>query len=235
MRFPSVSDLAIMKPKKDGSTYFAAFAFQKKTQPLTIHLDGVTCVKSKSALYVKSKEFMNYMADMNDHIVETVKQKCASWFNSNMDTNLVDEYFVNPLRYDKEHGYLVKIGECDVDPGRYSLVLEARGLRFLKQKFNIEWVVADISPAHDIEFTIDDDTETESESEEDLPEPIPDDIREVKEHHQAQIDNLCDRHKATIASTQDVLHKLEALRNDIDGFATVADFLGVEDLLESLQ
>lgn len=235
MRFPSVSDVVVMKPKKDGSTYFASFSYLKKSQPLVIHLDSVACIKSKQNLYVKSKAFMNYMVDLNEHIVETVKSKCSSWFNSNMDTELIDEYYVNPLKYDKENGYLVKIGESDVESGKYTLTLEATGLRFLKQKFNIEWSILEISQAEEIEFAIDDDNESEELSEEDIPEPIPDDVNDMKEKYNNTLDGLLEKYLVEYNRIKDIVSSLQKAKSEIADFTSLAEFFVIDDLVETLQ
>jgi hypothetical protein len=245
MQFPSVKDVIIMKPRKDGSTYFAPLAFQNKTQVFTIELSNVQCIRANS-LYIKNKAFMNYMVDLNEHIVETVKDKCASWFNSSMSTDLIDEYFVNPLKYDKEHGYLVKVDCDDIDKShekshdKYNLTIEVRGLRFLKQKFNIEWAVINFDSAQAIEFNIDDTSDVSEE--EDIPEPIPEDVNDMKEKYTITLSELVDQHKSkadearkALSDIEAIIQKLESSKNDITSFNSLAEFFEIDDFIESLQ
>lgn len=235
MRFPSVSDINISKPRKDGSTYFAQFTVAKKN-PVIIQLDAVSCITNKNTLYVKNKELMNYMVDLNEYIIDTVKQKCSSWFNSNMNTDLIDEYYVNPLRYDKVNGYLVKLGDSlDKEDGKYNLVLEVKGLRFLKQKFNLEWSVTEVTHAQDIEFAMDDEVSEPDEEEEDIPEPIPDDVNDMKDKYITLVSDLHSKYKKQADDIQSIVEKLENARNDILAYTTLAEFFVIDDLVESLQ
>lgn len=235
MRFPSVSDISIRKPEKDGSTYFATFAYNKhRNSPVKIQLDTVICVKSKDNIYVRNKEFTDYMIDLNEHIIEIVKQKWPAWFKNNLNKEFIEESYVNPLRYDKRYGNLVKLGQCDVEEGKFDIKLEVTGLRFQKQKFNIVWSIKEITAAQDVEFTFADESDNEI-IDDDLPEPIPEDVEDAKEKYTLHINDLLERYTEEYDRLKSIIDKLSNAKNDIKSFESLEDFVVIEDLIETLR
>lgn len=234
MQLPSVKDVMIVKPKKDGSTYYSAIYHEKKKNPLALDLQDIMCVRYKpGTVFLKNKHLMNYVSDLGDHIVNIVKSNCTEWFNSNMNIDLIDEYFVNPMRYDKEHGYVLKIDtENEFQSGeKYNLQIEVKGLRFLKQKFNIEWVITSIDKSTDIEFVMDDDISDISEEE--LAEPIPDDLENLKVSYGNDIDILIERFAEEVDGLVQKIEILKGLRQNLE--TKIPNFDEIAAKLEGLQ
>ena len=106
----SVSDLMIAKPKKSEGSFICAIK-----QPFIIDLSASQLVHIKDTndsaqfVFLKNKKLYNYMYDLNNKIIDIVKDNCTSWFNTNMNADLIDDYYTNTLVYDKTHGDLIKI------------------------------------------------------------------------------------------------------------------------------
>lgn len=227
MQFPTVSDIIISKPKRDGSTYLAAICYQRKKNACQICIDGATCIPSNNAFMIKSRSFMDFMSDLNEHVIEIVKQNCEEWFNNNMSLDLIDEYYSNPMKYDKVHGYVVRIKhEGDICPrqSKVNVTLRLKGLRFLKQKFGLEWEVVSFTQdtAHGFEFDMLEAEESASEitSDDDIPEPIPDDVSDIKNQYFTRLleikKSLQTTHEnilAEIALVDDALQQIENADN----------------------
>ena len=109
------------KPKKiDGNTYICQL-FQSK-QPLKILFEKSTIISSTNltnistlkhnneyTLILKNKSMYDFIFDLNTHIVDTVKKNYQTWFVSNMNPDFIDDYYSNPLFYNKVHGDLIKL------------------------------------------------------------------------------------------------------------------------------
>ena len=60
----------------------------------------------------KQNELRDFMEDLDEHIIQQVKQNYKDWFVSNMDPQLIDEYFSNNLLFKKPFGDIVKL-QCN--------------------------------------------------------------------------------------------------------------------------
>lgn len=184
----SLDELIISKPKKSEGSFVCAIQ-----QPFPITLSGSQLVHVKDTsegaqfIFLKNKSAYNYMYDLNAAILNIVKGNCSSWFNTNMSSDLIDDYYTNTLVYDKTHGDLIKIkviGEkefgSDLVGNTLNLELNAEHLRFYKQKFVLETTVKKCEIACDIiEFSSDDDELLEDEEEE--PEPGVEELEQMRE------------------------------------------------------
>lgn len=241
MQAQSVQDVTISKPKKDGSTYFAPIHIRKK-QAFTIDITDAQCFTTSSSniVYVKNKHFLHYLVDLNDHIVDIVKSNCASWFNSNMDTELIEEYYINPVKYDKRYGDIIKIELCKgldtsvLEAGsakKFDIVIEVKGLRFLKQKFSLEWNIIQLDAAEDIQFCMSDNDL--SSEEEDLPEPIPEDITEAKDNVIQRINALENKFEKQIEEITNAMERIKTLKEALFDISTLNQLSELELEVES--
>lgn len=230
MQFPTVSDIIISKPKKDGSTYLASIAYQRKKNVCEVHVENASCIPSTNAFLLKSKGFMDFMSDLNEHVIEVVKSNCGDWFNNNMSLDLIDEYYANPMKYDKVHGYTVKIKyDGSVPEGKVNVKLQLTGLRFLKQKFNLEWTVESIESAGDFEFDMMEsfDSDSDVSSEDDIPEP---DISEIKAQY---IHTLSDVQKKLIQSQERIATELASVENALSKVRNASTLKALNEIYES--
>jgi len=163
-------DITFSKPKKIDGTFICAIK-----KPLLLNLCGSQLIHIKEVrdqlgsyiIFLKNKNLCNYMYDLNQRIIELVKENCTTWFNTNMNPDLIDDYYTNTLIYDKTHGELIKIKIIGQEEDKLSdsfignnvnLELNAFQLRFYKQKFVLECKINNCETACDIiDFASDDD------------------------------------------------------------------------------
>ena len=234
-------DIHALKPKKDGSTYFAQLLHKKKEIRFT--LDNVHVFpQTSSSILIKHKQMFMYMADLSDHIIHVVKEHCEAWFNNNMDIELIEDYYVNPVKFHKVHGSVMKIklvnGSIefsDKNSIKANIVIVLKGLRFLKQKFSLEWEVREWSPSttNDIEFDLLESDDLSTSEDEDLPEPIPDDVDAIKKSLLAQLasvhSKLTKKIEALSMSADEVKTYLAEVRTADD----LATFTRIQDIMDS--
>lgn len=183
----SYDKLLISKPKKSDGTFICSIK-----QPFLINLLGSQLVHIKETtdggqfLFLKNKAAYNYIFDLNTSILDIVKGNCSSWFNTNMSSDLIDDYYTNTLVYDKTHGDLIKIKVIGSEVSEefvgstLNLELNAEHLRFYKQKFVLETSVNKCEVACDIiEFSSDDDDDLLEE--EDEPGPSIEELEQMRD------------------------------------------------------
>lgn len=206
----NVNHIEFSQPKKiDGNTYVCQLSDKKNSKkPITISFNDskVISLKRNTSDYLltfKNRGMNNFMDDLNSHIIETVKRNYQTWFVSNMNPELIDDYYSTTLAYNKEHGDIIKlrcINVSDIETlesaseqkQKANITVTFKNLRFYKQKFVLECIVnqCDIRDSkYDlIEDNIDDDVSEEN----DFPEPDPEEIRTIKNNYISKLKNIHD-------------------------------------------
>ena len=112
----NVNHIEFSQPKKiDGNTYVCQLSDKKNSKkPITISFNDskVISLKRNTSDYLltfKNRGMNNFMDDLNSHIIETVKRNYQTWFVSNMNPELIDDYYSTTLAYNKEHGDIIKL------------------------------------------------------------------------------------------------------------------------------
>ena len=177
--------ILVSKPRKSNGSYVCTISYKSKGDKLTLSLPNAFIIKTKPLqqrdeilLYFKSKNSINFICDLNAFIIETVKDNSRTWFNNEMNIELIDDYFTNTLFYDKKYGDIIRL-KCigdetkieDYVGKRVNILIAFNQLRFYKQKFSIECTVESISDS-----CIFDD---ESDKEDDIPYPTGEDLDEI--------------------------------------------------------
>lgn len=177
-----VNLMQIQRPKKNGSnTYLCSISFEKKRNPYTINIKNAKILKlselstpGDSYLYLipKSRADFNNIYDINEKIVDVVKENSESWFNNNMNLELIDDYYTSTLIYDKSYGDIIKlkivgslypeINELDKNKF-YDFKITLLQLRFFKQKFVLETSIDAYQESEAICFINDSDEEQHDE------------------------------------------------------------------------
>jgi hypothetical protein len=194
-------ELIIAKPKKVDGTFICAIKNLLKIELPSCHLIHIKETNDQAQfIFLKNKNLCNYMYDINNQIISIVKENCTTWFNTNMNPDLIDDYYTNTLVYDKTHGELIKIKIVgDLLPESmigniYNFEFNAIHLRFFKQKFVLETKITkyEITSECDIiDFPSDNE---EEEEEEDIIYPSNSELLEMKQEvlskTQVRIDKL---------------------------------------------
>lgn len=216
-------DLIIARPKKSEGSFVCAIR-----QPFEISLSNAQLVHVKETnddaqfAFMKNKPMYDYFYDLNARIVDIVKQNCGNWFNTNMNPDLIEDYYTNTLVYDKTHGDLIKlkiVGErmlpSDLVGTALNLTLSAKHLRFYKQKFVLELEIDTYETACDvIDFSSDDgDTAFDSDDE---PYPSTLELKEMKEEVLAMADRELEALEAQLAEVESKIESVKARRKKMD-------------------
>lgn len=200
-----ITELLIAKPKKVDNTFICNIK-----QPFLINLTGSQFVHIKDNsdgsqfIFLKNKNMYSYMYDLNSSIIDTVKQNCGTWFNTNMNPELIDDYYTTTIVYDKTHGDLIKLKVTgntlfpkDVINTKLNISLIANNIRFYKQKFVLETIIDKYETGCDIIEFSDADSDVELASDEDEPYPSVAEIEEMRndivQKCQTEIDKLTER------------------------------------------
>jgi len=188
-----LENMVICKPKKTmNGTYVCPIYLTDAKDAFQVQFDNSTIVNihpslpTETVLSLHNKQYCNFVFDLNQRIISIVKKNCVEWFRNNMDIDLVDDYYINPLAYDKKYGDIIKIkcsNELDEDEydlkKLYDITITFKQLRFSKQKFLLECTVESIEESKSM-FFMDEEEESADEVEEEPPEPSQEELESIK-------------------------------------------------------
>jgi len=214
-----IDNIIISKPHKFDNSYTCSIYYPIKKKKLKINFTNSILLYTKSInnkneffIFIKNKNFNNLMYDINDKIINIVKKESINWFNNNMNTNLVEDYYTNTIFYDKEYGDIIRlkcIGNEKILKNKFmkknDINIIFNHLRFYKQKFVIECEIDSISEINNIK--INDELNESDNSDNDLPYPDEEDISNIKEECILYINNY--------------LEELTIQKNEIDNKITI--------------
>jgi hypothetical protein len=215
------------KTDKTDKTDKADNIKSKKTIKISFNDSKVISLKKNTSDYVltfKNRGMNNFMDDLNSYIIENVKKNYQTWFVSNMNPELIDDYYSTTLAYNKEHGDIIKlrcINLSDTDTETLESAIEKKqkanisiifkNLRFYKQKFVLECII-DECEIHDNKYDlIEDNIDDEVLDENEFPEPDPEEIRTIKNNYISKLKIIHDTLENEIANLDQ--KKMEVLDN----------------------
>jgi hypothetical protein len=188
-------NIIISKPKKSNGSYTSQISYNSKGEKLTVVMPNASLIKTKplqqrneSMIYFKCKEAIDVICDINAYVIDNVKENSKTWFNTDMNIELIDDYFTNTLIYDKKYGDIIRlkiIGDeklVDEFIGKtVDIEITFTQLRFYKQKFVIECVINNIKETCFLLEESQDDLEylEDLKDQEDIPAPTFEDINNI--------------------------------------------------------
>ena len=196
----NIDKVIISKPKKQDATYICPLSYNTKQEALEIKIDKALVVsvkplqtRNENMLTIKvNNKLVKTFADLNYHVLETVKNKSQLWFKNNLNIELVEDYFSNLVHFDKKYGDVLKLKIIGNDEQfksflgqNVSINIIAEHVRFYKQKFVIEFTIHDITVCKSTYALQESEAE---EEEEDLPFPSCDVILNMKEECLAKLE-----------------------------------------------
>ena len=194
-----IHNIIISKPKKNETTYICPIFYKSINQELKFTIDKTMIVsikplqtRNENMITFKSNVAINFFIDLNFHILDTVKQKTKTWFKNNLSIDLVEDYFINLIVFDKKYGDVIKIKIIGDDEQlkayllqNVTLTLTALNIRFYKQKFIVEFKVDNVALAKSlVAFK---EVPEENLSEDDEPFPPCDIILNMKDEYLEKI------------------------------------------------
>jgi hypothetical protein len=220
-------DLIIAKPKKVDGTFICTIKNSLKLELPSCHLIHIKETNDQAQfIFLKNKNLCNYMYDINNQIISIVKENCSSWFNTNMNPDLIDDYYTNTLVYDKTHGELIKIkiiGDLlpeDMIGNIYNFELNAIHLRFFKQKFVLETKITkhDIISECDIIDFPSDNEDDEIDEEDNIIYPSNSELLEMKQE-------VINKTHAKIDQLQQELNELTDIKKKMEEAQEIDDII----------
>jgi hypothetical protein len=171
----AIDTIVIGKARKNEGFYICHVTTLEKT-PFFVVLDNAQVLDIKetsNTVIVKSKCSARYMDDLNEKIIDIVKQNSSNWFSTSIDNELIDEYYISTLQYDKKRGETIRIKVRNIDEitdkslsRHVKFILVLKYLKFYKQKFFAEFNIEAVHPAETAQCSdvfLDDDCEDDQE------------------------------------------------------------------------
>lgn len=169
----AIDTIVIGKARKNEGFYICNVTTSDKS-PFVVTLDKaqvLTIKETSNTVILKSKCSVRYMDDLNDKIIDIVKQNSSNWFSTSIDNELIDEYYISTLQYDKKRGETIRIKVRNIDEiidkqisGHVKLVLVLKYLKFYKQKFFAEFNIESVETTELCnDVFLDDDCEDDQE------------------------------------------------------------------------
>lgn len=169
----AIDTIVIGKARKNEGFYICNVTTSDKS-PFVVTIDKaqvLTIKETSNTVILKSKCCVRYMDDLNDKIIDIVKQNSSNWFSTSIDNELIDEYYISTLQYDKKRGETIRIKVRNIDEimdkqisGHVTLVLVLKYLKFYKQKFFAEFNIESVETTELCnDVFLDDDCEDDQE------------------------------------------------------------------------
>lgn len=193
----SIDNLAFSKAKKKEGFYICPVKGTFTLRLDNVSIDSIKDTSNTIILKCKDKEITKYMDDFNQKILTIVTDNSSSWFNANIDSDLIEEYYISTLQYDKKRGETIRLKLRNIEDAKYvdknvSIALSLKNLKFFKQKFYPEFqieVVEEIENHHNLEMYSDDEFYGD---EEEHPVPSYEEVMTMKEECMKELRNKCD-------------------------------------------
>jgi len=239
-----IDTIVIGKARKNEGFYICNVSTLNKS-PFVVTIDKaqvLTIKETSNTVILKSKCSVRYMDDLNDKIIDIVKQNSTNWFSTSIDNELIDEYYISTLQYDKKRGETIRIKVRNIDevvdrqfsgPVKFTLVLKY--LKFYKQKFfaefNIEGIetVELIQPCNDV-FLDDDCEDCEDYHEYALPS-----FEEIQTIRMDCLQKLYSSRNKILEQMEKCQTQSQTLDNAIENLETCTDFNLITELCEEYQ
>lgn len=159
-------------------------------------------------ILLKNQDLHNFMFSLNQHIINTVKNNYKTWFASQMDPELVDDYFSTTLTYDKAHGNVVKLQLRDSvseDIKKYvgtkcKITINFNKLKFFKQKFFLECTIGSIG-TNPCEIK-EEECDVGFGSDDEIPEPSIEDLENMRKTCLAKLTQTLEVLKSSVKMTE---------------------------------
>lgn len=240
----AIDTIVIGKARKNEGFYICHVTTLDKS-PFVITIDKaqvLTIKETSNTVILKSKCSARYMDDLNDKIIDVVKQNSSNWFSTSIDNELIDEYYISTLQYDKKRGETIRIKVRNIDEvldkeisGHVKFTLVLKCLKFYKQKFfaefNIESIEAVelIQPCNDV-FIGDDCDDCEDYQEYALPS-----YEEVQAIRIDCLQKLYSSRNKVLEQMEKCQTQSQILDNAIENLETCTDFNQITELCEEYQ
>lgn len=235
---PIIDDIIVHKPKKSiGNSYICPIYYQSKKKAYTIILKNAKVLKVSRLnnlddiyLFLRIPNVYNYFFDVNQKIIDIVKKCSGEWFNNNMNPELIEDYYINTLVYDKTYGEVLKLKVLDSDDHsleklggkdiNYDIDISLTNLRFFKQKFVLEMRVNNFSVNTGFSFIDSDQEDRDIDNADSISDvaasPSHEEVLEIREDFLKSMDIKIDEIKDKITDLSEKIKDLESCKNEVE-------------------
>jgi hypothetical protein len=235
-----MTKLKISKPKRHGNSTFLGEIYLQGTDKKThkfaaknVKVINVKDVEDDQYIYMKHKDVIKNMCEITSEVIESVKGNCDKWFKTILSEDLIEDYYINPIMYDKDKGRIIKLkvlNKLDIEqvPGYVDMNIELKYIKFYKQKFILEWNIILLNDnVHEGGSEIASDSETDDD---DVPSPYNEELETLRQEYITRVKNKL----STLLQDQKILEEnlriLEQEDINVSGLSRVCDEL--DKLLE---
>ena len=187
----NIQGLNVGKARKREGYYICPVTFTENKLPFTVTFEDATIVEHReksNTIIIKCKGMVRFMDNLNEAIMDIVRENSGSWFNTKLDDDLIDEYYISTLQYDKKKGETIRMKVNNIDEieenykdSKVLLSMTLKYVKFYKQKFFPEFQVDSIEHIENSQPIFIDDSDDEFiDDEEDLPLPSFEEIQQIK-------------------------------------------------------
>jgi len=219
--------ILISKPYRLENSYVCPIYYNHKKDKLHIIFNNLNIIAVKQlksrnefVIHCKNKNYNNFIYDYSSFIIDKVKEKSLEWFRNDNILEFIEDYYTNPLLYDKKHGDIIVfkcIGDDNImlnNIGKtFDIKIEFTNLKFFKKKFLTECKIIEINDTK-TKYNLIDDIEDDIISLEELPEPDLEDINNIKSEY--------------INKAESYLGKLKDLQSEINSKIILLDNLMIK-------
>lgn len=213
-----MTHIVISRPRKTEDSLFGKIEYEGHN--LRVFFYNAQVIKHKqikhmsnfyTVLFLKlSRKAYKSMVEFDAHCTDQVKTNIPSWFTKGLDENVIEEYYTSSLAMSKTDGVLVKLkvqgAEELLEPGKYDLLMNLKGLRFYKQRFIPEWEIRGVKPiGGDFLNSIESDDDGVWNDDDEIPCPNSDEIVAMYDNLQSIIDERVQKNEQELIQAEQVL------------------------------
>jgi hypothetical protein len=240
----SFDKIIISKARKIDNTYICPIYYHVKNEHLQLKFTNVYVISLKPLkqrnefiLDFKNKNYCNFLFDLNAHIINIVKEKSSIWFNNNMNIDLIDDYYSNPLLYDKNNGDIIRLKCIGSEDNlkekighKIDITIQFNQLKFYKQKFLVECEIINYQDVN-VNCEI---IENEEEYQDEFPEPTADDINIIKNTYIKSTDAYLNNLKIMINSFEAKINEIEIIKDQLSNTKNNQNIINMCNDLEKI-
>lgn len=217
----NVDDIIISKPKKSDNSLLCSIYYNSKKEKPTITMKNMFVIGTKPLshrneffIYIKNHNYNNFIFDLNKYLINIIRDKSTSWFNSNLNADLIEDLYTNTIIYDKHYGDIIRlkcVGEQEhileeIKNKHIDINITFNHIRFYKQKFVLECEINTFEISEDIFINYYD---------EEQPSPTYEDIKQIKKEHFKIIDIVLDNLKENLHILEHKILITETLKSEL--------------------
>jgi hypothetical protein len=236
------SFITISKPRKQENGTYEGKVYTDKKKHVKLHINNALVIKVKSGndnqnyMYLKERSIAKDLYDLNNQVVEQVKENCFSWFRIHLNEDLIEDYCSSCVMYDKKFGQVLKF-KCLNDISNIpcethvNVDITLVGIRFYKQKFVLEWNVEQVEQLCNMNISDLSDDDSIVDDEYEVPCPDQEELATLKASYFAEASRRCDN---IMVSIDELQKKRDSINLLLEELQSLSDFTKISRVCDEL-